>query len=422
MKVFTSTTILLGAIAAMSLACSTGDIAEPGTGGDEHTMRTAQLIDRHGARRELAIHAVKELSDREQIYETTLDRRALRVVVEQPMDPHANHDHAHDETRAHDLVVSVFADSERLVRATIDRNALVTLEGPRETRHLGHADSLVLTDELASAFDEDALLLLDDRALSELFSERAAEASTLEEAGAGIRPLATGGTGGKQTLPVWRVDLQTLTSVQRQALYDGIVDAIRTETITVKVSEDSVVHWEDSSFRTMMPVSIVRAHYAIWHHNPIAPGGFLTRHRDYLAVMEGFLAKRNIELPLGRIPAYSPAARIPAPFDRVPVPKRNCFTGGRIDNDCDWFYSPFVSVNPRTSLPTQYTYPRVCSFASLDALTLSFEDWHDRVHSRIGGTMSTFDSPAAPIFWVWHGFVDAIYEAWNACGIAPQKM
>jgi tyrosinase len=38
---------------------------------------------------------------------------------------------------------------------------------------------------------------------------------------------------------------------------------------------------------------------------------------------------------------------------------------------------------------------------------------HNRVHTSIGGTMTSFMSPLDPIFWTHHGVIDAIWVEWN---------
>ncbi|MGI8893347.1 MAG: tyrosinase family protein [Bacteroidia bacterium] len=39
--------------------------------------------------------------------------------------------------------------------------------------------------------------------------------------------------------------------------------------------------------------------------------------------------------------------------------------------------------------------------------------YHNSVHNLMGGVMLNFRSPAAPIFWLWHAYVDDIWKKWE---------
>src|SRR5690606_26947717 len=44
--------------------------------------------------------------------------------------------------------------------------------------------------------------------------------------------------------------------------------------------------------------------------------------------------------------------------------------------------------------------------------------YHNGVHVAVGGAMGAFKSPAAPIFWLWHAFVDDVWFDWQCeCGL-----
>ena len=61
------------------------------------------------------------------------------------------------------------------------------------------------------------------------------------------------------------------------------------------------------------------------------------------------------------------------------------------------------------------TYTRIGEFPDLDTLgrAIAF-DYHASLHSAVGGTMSTFYSPADPIFYGWHGLIDNLADVWLA--------
>jgi hypothetical protein len=58
-------------------------------------------------------------------------------------------------------------------------------------------------------------------------------------------------------------------------------------------------------------------------------------------------------------------------------------------------------------------HTRIGDFADLDALgrAIAFE-YHQSLHSEVGGTMSTFYSPADPIFYGWHALIDNLADVW----------
>ena len=83
------------------------------------------------------------------------------------------------------------------------------------------------------------------------------------------------------------------------------------------------------------------------------------------------------------------------------------------------------NTDPQIPVPDRYRPGDICSFKSLDDLAIDFgtviqrtPGFHNLVHNTIGGTMQSMDSPAAAIFWPWHGTVDEIFQNWLDCHIA----
>lgn len=100
---------------------------------------------------------------------------------------------------------------------------------------------------------------------------------------------------------------------------------------------------------------------------------------------------------------WNPNVSLPAFLD-LPV------VAGPYNDLCDW------PMNPIT--PTAPGLPDCCA----DGLSRVIEGqgpnpvnsgYHNSVHGIMGGVMGNFRSPAAPIFWLWHAYVDDIWKRWE---------
>lgn len=253
-----------------------------------------------------------------------------------------------------------------------------------------------------------------------------ASASAARDAGSGPSP---------------RVDLSSLPAAEQQRINDAIDGYIRTAKLSVPARRGEVVPWEDPS-EGKVSVSVVRAHHAIHHQGE----HFLTCHRWYLGQMEAAIGH---QLPNGRLPSWKPSAQVPAPFFQLAPPTGgDCETLGSVSSTnnsgllCEFAYTnSYTNVHgrrvnvkgletqaPAVPIPTRYTTKEVCKFPSVGALADDLgggfgggTGFHTVVHETIGGTMRTMDSPAAPIFWVWHATVDEIYQRWIDCKVAAPK-
>jgi hypothetical protein len=60
-------------------------------------------------------------------------------------------------------------------------------------------------------------------------------------------------------------------------------------------------------------------------------------------------------------------------------------------------------------------YTSLMQFQSTDELGRSFDlsVFHPSVHQGIMGAMASLDSPSAPIFFPWHGFLDSVWDEWR---------
>ncbi|WP_437502239.1 tyrosinase family protein [Sorangium sp. So ce1099] len=139
-----------------------------------------------------------------------------------------------------------------------------------------------------------------------------------------------------------------------------------------------------------------------WHH-PSNGELFFSRHRDYIAKLEAFLAAsgQGAFVPL---PKWDPHLSIPTEFLAVkPLPG--------------------VPLTPLNSAPNQPPPANVLSpaaFGTVSAYARAVEPWHDIVHGAIGGAMSSVSAaPAALIFWCWHAYLDDLYWDWQR--LAPYQ-
>jgi hypothetical protein len=136
---------------------------------------------------------------------------------------------------------------------------------------------------------------------------------------------------------------------------------------------------------------------------------FLPWHREYLGDLENFLfAQGHPEfVPL---PKWDPAKEIPAEFTAIDA---DCTT----PPNCN----PLVDTTPNRPLPANLAPANICSnYDTAEELRLGppapgLESWHNGVHGAVGGAMGAFNSPAAVIFWPWHGMVDDVWRTWQCC-------
>ncbi len=158
---------------------------------------------------------------------------------------------------------------------------------------------------------------------------------------------------------------------------------------------------------------------------------FLPFHRIYLEGMEDFLIKNGYPQfvplpkwdPAGAVPnelrvvdpncgdaacdAAHPASSCGSPVNWTPAQTLPVFltlpVKPGVNNDiCDW------NMNPTS--PTAPGLPDCCP----TGLSREIENpYHNPVHGAMGGVMGNFRSPALPIFWLWHAFVDDLWKSWE---------
>jgi hypothetical protein len=139
-----------------------------------------------------------------------------------------------------------------------------------------------------------------------------------------------------------------------------------------------------------------------WHRRAIVDPRvhdreFFGFHRRMIENLENFLNVNGAGAYVP-IPYWNPAEVIPAEF-------RIVLQG----------FPPLRNYGPIAQLPSWFIPPAVCSFQPEVQLARSVLEFHNFVHNNVGGVMSTFDSPAAAIFYCWHAFIDLLYANWQQC-------
>jgi tyrosinase len=125
---------------------------------------------------------------------------------------------------------------------------------------------------------------------------------------------------------------------------------------------------------------------------------FLAWHREYLAKLEARLMLVN---PLVTIPYWNWTVNRAIPT--------------QLKNPSDlaaWGITRGSSFKP-SDLPTQADINTVMGKNTFDAFQTALEPPHGWVHNAVGGTMQTSSSPADPLFWLHHAFVDKIWADWQ---------
>jgi hypothetical protein len=138
-----------------------------------------------------------------------------------------------------------------------------------------------------------------------------------------------------------------------------------------------------------------------WHH--VGNPAFFDGHRQFIGKLESWLIAQAFPqfVPL---PKWDPATPIPGPFQAVKVlpAVASAGFGSRI-------------ANPTPNLPMPPNLRNVAQFPTVEALTADnqLQNWHGNVHVTVGGAMLDVNvSPCAAVFWLWHAFIDDIYEDW----------
>lgn len=141
-----------------------------------------------------------------------------------------------------------------------------------------------------------------------------------------------------------------------------------------------------------------------WHRRALQDPGVHSReffgfHRQMIENLENFL-NANGAGSYVPIPYWDPAERIPEEF-------RITLQGP--------LFEPLRNYGPIAQIPQFFYPPALCTFQTEIQLANDILEFHNFVHNNVGGVMSTFNSPAAAIFYPWHATIDLIYTSWQQC-------
>ncbi|MEL6866125.1 MAG: tyrosinase family protein [Bacteroidota bacterium] len=188
-----------------------------------------------------------------------------------------------------------------------------------------------------------------------------------------------------------RVDVSTLTAAQRLTLANAMLGYI-----DLAVIEEHGCNSEYGNFNGVAG-SI---------HGPEM---FLNWHRQYLEEMESAISGTLAGMGLSLLPRWDPAMGLGGVLDFLTVdPACPSSCGG---GTC-------AAPNPATfpnGIPT--AYPAILEPIMNCALWTDYEDFSEDLrtgyhvvgHVAAGNVMGNFKSPAAPLFWLWHGMIDDVY-------------
>jgi tyrosinase len=144
-----------------------------------------------------------------------------------------------------------------------------------------------------------------------------------------------------------------------------------------------------------------------------AHGGanFLSWHREYLAKLEARLIAIN---PLVTLPYWDWVT------DRTAIP--TALTDSHDISDWGITRGATFNGNSLASAAQLNTLLAGNNFNTFQN-TLEAAPFHNRLHGLVGGTMATSASPADPVFWLHHTFIDKIWADWQVLhpGVNPSN-
>jgi Common central domain of tyrosinase len=146
------------------------------------------------------------------------------------------------------------------------------------------------------------------------------------------------------------------------------------------------------------------AEHEAWHasHGSGNDAHFLFWHRYFIRRLEDFLGAQAAE-------RWEPIPYWPS---NTPIPAE--LTAGTANANPNVAPPTWTTMAGGATADPVFGYTALGQFKSSAELgqSLGFS-YHGQVHGAVGGTMATFQSPAAPIFFPWHGFIDHIWARWQ---------
>jgi tyrosinase-like protein len=142
-------------------------------------------------------------------------------------------------------------------------------------------------------------------------------------------------------------------------------------------------------------------------------GGFFGGHDRYLKRIERHVMVYDYPwMPAGEIPAWNGSTWIPTQFRNAQVS-----ASGSCDSwTCNgWRSDAITDTTPNASKPASVSPTNVCNYANIDSVAAAVSGWHGSGHVWTGGHFGTFDSPANPLFFLWHNAINDVWRDFNAC-------
>jgi hypothetical protein len=144
--------------------------------------------------------------------------------------------------------------------------------------------------------------------------------------------------------------------------------------------------------------------HVMWHqsHGGGSDDHFLFWHRYYNRWLEDYLGAQSADFT-------SPVPYWPS---NTPIPSE--LSAGTVDTTPNINPPSWTTMEGGTTPAPFFGYTSLGQFKTTAELGRAIgASYHGTVHNTVGGTMATFNSPAAPIFYPWHGFVDHIWAEWQ---------
>jgi len=209
------------------------------------------------------------------------------------------------------------------------------------------------------------------------------------------------------TRPIRLAELLEVTSGQRKnqkdlspAEWSNFISAIQT-VATPGVATPSYQDFVDVHIRAMNMDDPEGQSWGVHTMENSDGRNFLAWHREYLSKLETQLQLHN---PLVTIPYWNWVE------DRAIPPALS-----NPEDLAAWGVTRGPNFNP-DDLPNMPDVQIVQNMSTFPAFEKTLERIHGWVHNAVGGTMATSASPADPLFWLHHAFIDKLWEDWKASG------
>jgi hypothetical protein len=151
------------------------------------------------------------------------------------------------------------------------------------------------------------------------------------------------------------------------------------------------------------------ADHLAWHssHGGGSDDHFLVWHRYFIRWLEDYLGSQGLD-------AESPVPYWPSD---TPIPPE--LTSGTANANPGVPPPTWTTMSGGTATDPAFGYTSLGQFKTTGELGRALgTSYHGTVHNTVGGTMATFSSPLAPIFFPWHGYIDHIYAEWQRRAMA----